>query len=139
VSASTANEAAKRDLFIIPNRRGDGFHASVRGHILDLIDPSSYALAPTADDLFVISIASALAWSARSFLRTHGLPDSVSISAEWQANEGQPLPADIGLTVTVSKSADAASAALAAALENSLATRSFPKPVVRIALEGANR
>jgi hypothetical protein len=74
VSVSTTNDAATHALFVVPNRRGDGFQASVRGHILDLIDPSSYALAPTADDLLVVSFASALAWSARSFLRTHGCP-----------------------------------------------------------------
>jgi hypothetical protein len=139
VSVSTTNDAATHALFVVPNRRGDGFQASVRGHILDLIDPSSYALAPTADDLLVVSFASALAWSARSFLRTHGLPDYVSVSAEWQSDEGQPRPANISVTVTVSNSAAAIRVDLAAALENDLAARFLAKPVVRIALEGVDR
>ena len=54
-------------LFVIPRGRGDGFQASIRGHILDLADPNSgHALAPTPDDLFIASIASGLAWSAQN-------------------------------------------------------------------------
>src|SRR5262249_1509324 len=69
-------------LFVGPRGRGDGFRASVRGHMLELADPGDAdGLAPTPDDLFVASIASELAWSARRFLRTRGLPDDVSVSA----------------------------------------------------------
>jgi uncharacterized OsmC-like protein len=131
--------ASSHELFVIPRGNGDGFQASVRGHILDLIDPSSYALAPTPDDLFVVSIAAALAWSARSFLRSAGLPDYASVSAEWQAHEAVPTPVDITLTVTISRRAEEVSAALAAALESSLAGRRLADPVVRISLEGADR
>jgi hypothetical protein len=58
-AASTTPDAA---LFVIPTRRGDGFRASVRGRMLDLADPDAgHRLAPTPDDLFLLSIASALA------------------------------------------------------------------------------
>ena len=129
-----ATAAASHTLVVIPRREGNGFQASVRGHILDLIDPSSYALAPTSDDLFIVSIASALAWSARRFLRDSALPDYVSISAEWRTPEDLPSLADINLTVTVSIRAEAVRTALAAALENSLAARSHAEPVVHISL-----
>ena len=56
-------------LFIIPTRRGDGFNASIHGHMLELADPTDPRLAPSPDDLVVASFASDLAWSARRFLR----------------------------------------------------------------------
>ncbi|MFZ1880212.1 MAG: hypothetical protein WAU41_08605 [Gaiellaceae bacterium] len=127
-------------LFVIPRERGDGFQVSIRGHILDLADPrSGHELAPTPDDLFIVSIASQYAWSARSFLRDAGLPDEVSVSAQWRTPGDLRLLADINLTVTVSRSAEAVTAALGAALENSLAARSPAEPVVHISLEGATR
>jgi uncharacterized OsmC-like protein len=127
-------------LFVIPRGRGDGFRASIRGHILDLADPGSgHALAPTPDDLLIVSIASELAWSARRFLRAYGLPDDVSVSATWRTHEDPPSLADIKLTVTVPKRAEAVSAALAAAFANSLAARSLAEHLVHISLEGVNR
>jgi uncharacterized OsmC-like protein len=127
-------------LLVNPHERRDGFWANIRGHTLDLADPSSgHALAPTPDDLFIVSIASELAWSARSFLRARGLPDDVSVSATWRTYEDPAGLADINLTVTISKLAEAASAALGAALENCLAARSLAEPVVHISLEGVNR
>ena len=128
-------------LFVIPRGRGDGFQASIRGHILDLADPSSdHALAPTPDDLFIASIASECAWSARRFLRARGLPDYVAVSAKWRTDEDQPTFAAINLTVTVSRRAEAVSSTLAAAFASSLAARSLAEqPVVEISFEGANR
>jgi putative redox protein len=126
-------------LFIIPTRRGDGFQASIHGHMLDLADPTDHRLAPSPDDLLIASIASDLAWSARRFLCAHGLPDDVSVSAQWQTTEGLPSLADITLTVTVSRRAKAVSEALAASFENSLAARTLAEPVVHISLEGGNR
>ena len=127
-------------LFVIPRGRGDGFQASIRGHVLELADPGSgHALAPTPDDLFVASIASELAWSARRLLRACALPDDVSVSAEWHTPDDLPSPADINLTLTVSSAAEAASAGVAAVFENSLAARSLAVPVVHIAVEGAHR
>jgi hypothetical protein len=136
---SHAVPTSSHALFVIPRGRGDGFQASIRGHILDLADPTSgHTLAPTPDDLFILSIASECAWSAQRFLRAFDLPDDVSVSAKWRTPENLPGPADITLIVTVSRRAEAVSAALAVAFANSLAARSLAEPVVHISLEGAN-
>jgi hypothetical protein len=119
-------------LSIVPRGEGDGFRANVRGHVLDLIDPSSYALAPTTDDLFTVSIAAALAWSARSFLRDHGLPDYVSVSAERRTGSDPSSSWAISLTVTVTEGAESEGAALAAAFEKTLAARLAAEPVIHI-------
>src|SRR5262249_19332120 len=132
--------ASGHALFVSPRVRGQGFRANIRGHVLDLADPGSgHALAPTPDDLYVVSVASELAWSARRLLRSSGLPDHVSISASWRPPEDQAGPPDIDLTVTISRHAEPMSPALAAAFETSLAARSLAVPVVHISLEGAKR
>ena len=107
--------------------------------MLELADPTDHRLAPSPDDLLIASIASDLAWSARRFLRACGLPDYVSVSAKWRTHEDQPSLADINLTVTVSRRAEAVSAALAVAFANSLAARSHAEPVVHISFGGVNR
>ena len=123
-------------LYVTRRGRGDGFEASIRGHILDLADPDSgHSLAPTPDDLFIASIASDIAWSARNFLRTLDLPDDVSVSAEWRTREGLRSLADLNLAITVSRRAQAVAAALGDALEQSLAARSLAEAVVRISLD----
>jgi len=121
--------AASRDaLFVIPGR-GGGLRASVRGHMLELAEPSLvHRLAPTPDALFIASIASDLAWSARHFLRAHGLPDDVSVSAEWRRLEIPPSLADVSLTVTVPETADAMSDALEDALAERVAARFLDEP-----------
>jgi uncharacterized OsmC-like protein len=131
-SDSGESEAAPTShaLFVTPSRPGDGFKASIHGHLLELADPIDHRLAPSPDDLLIASIASDLAWSARRILRACGLPDDVSVSAEWQTHEDPPGLDDIKLTVTVTRCAEAVSAALAAAFENSLAARSLAEPVV---------
>ncbi len=144
VSEKVESRAASSGaLFVSPHERRDGFWASIRGHVLDLADPGSgHALAPTPNDLFIVSIASDLAWTARSILRNHGLPDDVGVSATWrtQAEQGDRTSlADINLTVTVSARAKAARAALAAALEDLLEARSLAEPIAHISWEGANR
>jgi hypothetical protein len=137
---SPAGPTSSRGLFVIPCGWGAGLQASIRGHLLDLADPNSgHDLAPTPDDLLIASIASDLAWSARRFLGAHGLADYVSVSAQWLTHENLPRLADVDLTVTVSKRAEALSGTLAAAFANSLAARSLAEPAVHIAFEGANR
>jgi uncharacterized OsmC-like protein len=132
--------ASSNALLVSPHVRRDGFWASIRGHVLDLADPNSgHTLAPTPDDLFIVSIASELAWTARRILRADGLPDDVSVSANWRTNADLPICADIDLTVKVPRRAKAASAALAAAVQNSLAARSLAEPVAGIFWEGTNR
>jgi hypothetical protein len=132
--------ASTHALSVMRHERRDGFWASIRGHVLDLADPGSgHALVPTPADLFIVSIASELAWCARGFLRAYGLPDDVSVCAEWQTHDDLPALTGINLTVAVSERAQAVSAALAAALEDGLAARSRTEPVVHVSLEGANR
>jgi hypothetical protein len=126
-------------LFIIPTRRGDGFQASIHGHMLELADPTDHRLAPSPDDLLIAAVAADLAWSARRFLRALGLPEDVSVSARWQTTDGLPSLADITMTVTVSTRAKAVSEALAASFENSLAARTLAEPVIHISLQGGNR
>jgi uncharacterized OsmC-like protein len=130
---------SRRALFIIPTRRGDGFQASIHGHMLELADPADHRLAPNPDDLLVAAIASDLAWSARRFLRAHGLPDDVSISATWRTDEDVPAFVDINMTVTVSRRGEAVSGALAAVFENSLAAQPLGEPAVHISFEGVDR
>jgi hypothetical protein len=115
-------------LFVIPGR-GGGLRASIRGHLLELAEPSLvHGLAPTPDDLFIASIASDIAWSARAFLHAHGLPGDVSVSAEWPRRELPPSLADVSLTVNVSESAEAMSDALEHALAERIAVRSLDEP-----------
>ena len=68
-----------------------------------------------------------------------GLPDGVSVSANWRTNADLPSLADIDLTLKVPERAEAASAALAAAVQHSLAAWSLAEPVAHISWEGANR
>jgi hypothetical protein len=97
--------------------------------LLELAEPSAvHRLAPTPDDLFIASIASDLAWSARYFLHAHGLPDDVSVSAEWRTVETPPSLADVSMTVTVSETADALSDALEHTLAERVAARSLDDP-----------
>jgi uncharacterized OsmC-like protein len=121
--------AATRDaLFVIPGR-GGGLRANIRGHLLELAEPTrDHRLAPTPDDLFIASIASDLAWSARDFLHAHRLPDDVSVTAEWRKLENPPSLADVSLTVTVPETADALSDALEDALAERVTARSLDDP-----------
>jgi hypothetical protein len=110
---------------VTPGREG-GFRATIRGHVLDLAEPTpEHRLAPTPDDLFIASLASDLAWSTRQFLRSCGLPDDVTVSAEWQRLESPPSVADVSLTVTVSETTAALREALEDALAERIGARSF--------------
>jgi uncharacterized OsmC-like protein len=123
-------------LLVMPHLRRDGFWASIGGHVLGLADPAAGPeLAPTPNDLFVASLASDVAWSAQRFLRANGLPGDVTVSAKWLTREYPPRPADIALTVTVRRRAEAVSAPLAAAICNSLVASVHPTPVVEISYE----
>jgi hypothetical protein len=120
-----AAPASRDALFVIPGR-GGGLRASIRGHLLELAEPGPvHRLAPTPDDLFIASIASDLAWSARHFLHGHGLPDDVSVSAEWRRRENPPRLTDVSMTVTVPETAEALSNALEDTLAEQVAGRSL--------------
>ena len=126
---SRAVPASTHGLFVVPDRRRDGFDATIRGHLLELADPDSgHALAPTPDDLFISSIASDFAWSAQRFLRARRLPDDVSVSAEWRTPENRSRLTDVSMTVTVSETVEPTSDALEQTLAERVAARSLHEP-----------
>lgn len=119
--------------FVVPNKRGDGFRASVRGHMFELVDPeSSLGLVPTPLDLLTAAIAADLAWFARSLLRDHGLDDYVSVAARVRPSGSPTEPGGVEVTVDVSRDAASLEAALAAALEGRLAAHSSLAPKLRV-------
>jgi hypothetical protein len=120
---------ASRDALFVVQERGGGLRASIRGHLLELAEPSPvHHLAPTPDDLFIASIASDLAWSTRHFLQAHALPGDVSVSAAWLRVENSPSLAEVTMTVTVPETAEALSDALEATLAERVAARSLDDP-----------
>jgi len=119
--------------FVVPNKRGDGFRASVRGHMFELVDPeSTHGLVPTPLDLLTAAVAADLAWFARGLLREHGLDDYVSVAARVRVSESAAEPGVVDVTVAVSRDATALGATLAAALEGRLAAHSSLSPQLRI-------
>jgi uncharacterized OsmC-like protein len=134
-SGTDSASEARCALFIVPIGRGDGFRASIRGHMLELADPNSgHPLAPTPADLLIASIASDFAWIARRVLRARELPDDISVSATWRTREDPPSLEDINVTVTVSERAAPVSAELVTAFENGLVATSLgrqPRVCVR--------
>lgn len=124
---ATAVSASRNALYVLASGRGrgfEGFRASIRGHLLELADPTSaHGLAPTPDDLLIASISSDFAWFARRFLRAQGIADYLSVSAAWRAYEDPPRLGDIDVTVTVSNADASMAEMLAAALERRFARR----------------
>jgi hypothetical protein len=122
---------ATRVALFVTSGRGGGLRASIRGHLLELADPSSgRGLAPTPDDLRIASIASDFAWFARRFLRDRGLDDLVSVTARQCTTEGSPHVDGVDLAFTVSEQDAATRATLATALERESAGK-FPDGRVR--------
>jgi len=65
---------------------GDRFTVQIRGHSLTVDQPESDGgtdFGPQPTELFVASLASCVAHYGRRFLRRHGLPDQVTVDAEW--------------------------------------------------------
>jgi hypothetical protein len=123
------------ELFVT-RTRGDGYQASIRGHLLNLADPGcGHALAPTPNDLLVVSRASELAWFTRTFLRSRGLPDTVGVTASWQTLTDLSGVADISLTLVVAKQVEAVGDDLMAGVERSVDARSVRSSVLQISFE----
>jgi uncharacterized OsmC-like protein len=99
--------------------------ASIRGRVFALADPADERFAPTPDEILILSVASDLAWSARSFLRTRELEADVNVTATWQTAEHPPRLADVTMTVTVPATAETINTALRSALEQRAAARSL--------------
>lgn len=127
LESATAVSATRDALFVIPSGRGrglEGFRASIRGHLFELAEPdSAHELAPTPDDLLIVSIASDFAWFTQRFLRARGIADYLSVSAKWPAHEDPPRLGDVDVTVAVSKAAAPMTEELVAALESRFARR----------------
>lgn len=99
---TAVDHAVDAGLVVLPQPRGDGLQAWIRGRFVELADPSrSGAFTPTPDDLLVSAIASSLAWSARSYLARHGLNDNVSVSARWSTQGPSLGDVDADLRITV--------------------------------------
>ncbi|HEX5094560.1 MAG TPA: hypothetical protein VFX21_01040, partial [Acidimicrobiia bacterium] len=97
------------------------FRASIRGNVLELPDPAGGL---TPDDLFVVSVASDLAWLARGFLRDRDLADDVSVGASWRMPGNVSPLTELSLTIAVSVARQTAADALLAELEERVAPRS---------------
>jgi uncharacterized OsmC-like protein len=133
---SHAAPSSSHTVSVVPRGRDNGFRATFGGNVLNLADPSSDDIfGPTPDDLFILAIAAGFAWSAREILRAAGLPDDVGVSAKWRTQKHRAGPADLELTVFVSRRAGAVRAELAAAMDESIAARS-PAGTVHISVEG---
>jgi hypothetical protein len=116
----TAPSCSGLPLFVLPCRGGDGFRASIGGHVLELADPGSgHGLAPTPDDLRIASIASDFAWFARHFLRDRGFDDYVSVTA-WRWS-GSPDVDGVDIVLTVIKGSVPIRAMLTTALKREFA------------------
>jgi hypothetical protein len=131
---------AYQSLYVVQRGMGTGFVATIRGHVLELASPySGHSLAPTPDDLFVAAIASELAWSTRALLQAHGLPEDVSIVANWRSLDDLPGPADIAVTATVERDAETAYTDIADLFARGLATRLRTRPRIHVSMEGARQ
>jgi len=82
-----ATTAEGRASMRVEHRGGDRFEIAVRGHHV-LVDQPVEAhgedLAPTPTELFVVSLASCVAFYARRYLRRHDLPeDGLAVDVSW--------------------------------------------------------
>ena len=133
---SAAPADVGRTLFVVPSQRRGGFHASIRGRILELASPDpGHALAPTPQELLIASIASDAAWAAQTFLRARGLPDSVSVSGTWHTLDDPPRLAQVDVTVLVADGVDDADPTLIAAVERGFAAGWLNAPL-NVRIEG---
>ncbi len=70
----------------VQHKTGDLFEISVRDHRLHVDQPvedGGSDLGPTPTELFVTSLATCVAIYARRYLARHGLPDGLSVRAEF--------------------------------------------------------
>jgi hypothetical protein len=120
-------------LFVVPCRGGNGFRASVRGHLLDLADPGpGRRLAPTPRDLVAAALASDVAWFVRRLLRDRALDDYVSVSAWTSASEGLPTWCSFDVRVDVSQQAARIGPTLATALEERFVAQASKPPRIDV-------
>ncbi len=84
---------------------GDRFEVSVRGHALQVDQPTEDGgsdRGPTPTELFVVSLAACVAFYARRFLGRHGLPEQgLSVRAEFDMAQRPARVGEIRLWIHV--------------------------------------
>ena len=88
---------------VVGYQQGDRFEITVRHHVLHADQPvpdGGDDSAPTPTELFVVSLASCVAFYARRFLARHELPATgLSVTAEFEMATRPTRVGDIDLTI----------------------------------------
>jgi len=101
IETGAADSQRRFTLLVLPNARRAGFHADIRGRILELADPQSEdGVTPTPDDLLVAALASLAAWTTLAALRESDQPGEATVSASWETGKEKSLDS-VEVTVTV--------------------------------------
>lgn len=83
---------------LVEHKSGDLFDVSIRGHCIQMDQPTEAGgsdFAPTPTEFFVASLASCVAFYARRYLARHGLPEGgLAVRAEFEMAE---RPARVGV------------------------------------------
>lgn len=97
--------AATNHLIKVEYKRGDMFEIDVRHHRLRVdqpIEDGGSDAAPTPTELFVVSLASCVAFYVRRFLTRHGLPaEGLSVAADFAMEERPARVGRIELTINL--------------------------------------
>jgi uncharacterized OsmC-like protein len=87
----------------VEHKENDLFAISVRNHILNTDQPTEAGgsdLAPTPTELFVVSLASCVAYYARRFLARHSLPsDGLSVVTTYSMAERPTRVSEIQVSI----------------------------------------
>jgi uncharacterized OsmC-like protein len=97
------NEWCVSEAIRVNHKEGDLFEILVRQHLLHADQPAEAGgadAAPTPTELFVVSLASCVAYYVRRFLARHGLPtDGLSVAADFTMAEHPARVGRISLSV----------------------------------------
>ena len=89
----------------IEHKDGDLFHIRVRDHVLQVDQPREAGgtdAAPTPTELFVVSLATCVAFYARRYLSRHSLPaEGLSVVASYAMAERPARVSDINVSIDV--------------------------------------
>lgn len=102
---TTETDDADHSAVRVVHRGGDRFDIAVGCHVLAVDQPLSLGggdTAPSPTDLFVASLASSVAFSARGYLVRHGLPaDGLVVESEYTVGERPARVAEVKICVRV--------------------------------------
>lgn len=114
------------------HRGGDAFWIDTRGHVVTTDQPGAdhHGAGPTPVELFVMSLASCVAYYAVRYLRHCRLPsDGLTVRCEWSMRSGPPRVSRIDLDVEPPAELDEASrAGLAAAVDGCTVQQTLRQP-----------